>query len=297
MLPSSVRFILLLLAVLVTATAFSAVATEELSGPVDLTVSILPQQWFAEKIGGAMVLTTVLVGPGQSPATFDPGPRQMAALQDTEVFVRAGVPFERGLLPKISAMRNGPVICGLPVEEAAAGRHDGHGHHHHGLDPHNWLDPRQASALADSMCATLCRLRPGSAGSFLGDRDRLRVQLEELDREIAGILAPHRGRKFFVFHPAFGHFAAAYGLVQVAIEDDGHEPGARHLADVIETARAEGATAIIVQPQFSRKSAEAVARSLDLDVIALDPLAADYDVNLLEIARTLAGLFERGTRP
>jgi hypothetical protein len=30
-----------------------------------------------------------------------------------------------------------------------------------------------------------------------------------------------------VFHPAFGHFAAAYGLEQVAVEDQGHEPGPR----------------------------------------------------------------------
>ena len=94
-----------------------------------------------------------------------------------------------------------------------------------------------------------------------------------------------------MFHPAFGHFAAAYGLVQVSVETGGHEPGPRHLADVIERARALGVRSVIVQPQFSRKSAETVAAAIDADIVVLDPLAADYEDNLLHMARTLASRF------
>ena len=35
------------------------------------------QSLFAERIGGAEVQASVLVGPGQSPETFEPTPRQM----------------------------------------------------------------------------------------------------------------------------------------------------------------------------------------------------------------------------
>ena len=115
----------------------------------------------------------------------------------------------------------------------------------------------------------------------------------ELDGEVRMILSPHSGREFYVFHPAFGHFAKAYDLTQIAIEAGGHEPGARHLAEVIEHARQAGGSAIIVQPQFSQKSAGAVARSLGWKTIALDPLAPHYDSNLRKIAVTLAELFAR----
>ena len=42
-----------------------------------------------------------------------------------------------------------------------------------------------------------------------------------------------------VFHPSWGYFADTYGLEQVAIERGGSEPGARWLADLIDTG-AEG---------------------------------------------------------
>jgi zinc transport system substrate-binding protein len=258
-----------------------------------LVVSILPQAWFAEQIGGDGVDVSVLVGPGQSPATFDPSARQMANLLEAELFVTAGVPFERGLLPKITRLPRRPIIVGVPVPEAAGrvSSEASHGHDHGGLDPHTWLDPTQAQALADTMCAAMCRLRPQSRSEFQSRREILRDTLDDLDQTIGEMLAPFSGREFYVFHPAFGHFGAAYRLIQVAIETDGHEPGARHLADVIGRAKASGATAIIVQPQFSRKSAESVARSLAVEVIALDPLAREYDANLLEIARTLKAHF------
>lgn len=264
---------------------------------VKMVVSILPQVWFAERIGGGDVEVSVLLGPGQSPATFDPSARQMAALLEAELFVVAGVPFENGLLPKIRRLPDGPAIAEVPVPESVAGRESGghesagHDHDHDGIDPHTWLAPRQAQALADTMCAALCRLRPAWAPRFQARSEVLRQELTSLDRQIAELLAPWRGREFFVFHPAFGHFAAAYGLTQVAIEAGGHEPGARHMTEIIERAKDAGATAIVVQPQFSRRSAEAVARSLGVEVIALDPLAVEYDANLLLIARTLGEHF------
>jgi zinc transport system substrate-binding protein len=102
------------------------------------------------------------------------------------------------------------------------------------------------------------------------------------------ILAGCEGGEFFVFHPAFGHFARDYGLVQIAVEDHGHEPGPRHLAELIGHARASGARAIVVQPQFSQKSAAAVAKEDGAEVVVLDPLATPIDDNILAIARTLA---------
>ncbi|MBU8870769.1 MAG: zinc ABC transporter substrate-binding protein [Gemmatimonadales bacterium] len=263
--------------------------------PVRVVVSILPQVWFAEKIGGREIQVSVLVGPGQSPATYDPSARQMVLLQEAELFIHAGVPFEKGLLPRINRLAEGPSITGVPPSVHSPG-HDNISHDHDGLDPHSWLDPLQAQVLADTLCAAFCRLRPESEALFLSRRKELRATLENLDNELRGILSPHEGKEFFVFHPAFGHFAAAYGLTQIPIEAGGHEPGARHLAEVMDHARRAGASAIIVQPQFSRKSASAVAQSLDLEVIVLDPLARRYDDNLRKIAHTMIDLFAKTTQ-
>jgi zinc transport system substrate-binding protein len=252
------------------------------AAPVKITVSILPQAWFVEQIGGDLVEVSVLVGPGHSPATYEPTPRQMAVLEQADLFLAAGVPFEKGLLPRVHALPHAPVI---------AGPEPGQSSHHHDTDPHTWLDPAQAMAIADSISAQLQAIAPADAHTFQENCRALKKRLALVDEQAGHILAPYRGRAFIVFHPAFGHFAAAYGLVQVSVETGGHEPGPRHLANVIERARASGLRSVVVQPQFSRKSAETVAEAIEAEIVVLDPLAADYEANLLHLARTLADRF------
>ena len=254
---------------------------------IQVVVSILPQQWFVEHIGGDLVDTAVLVGPGHSPATFEPTPKQLAHLQGADLFISAGVPFEKGLLPRVESMRNGPRTCGNKPDP----NRDGHDHHH-GIDPHTWLDPSQALQMAELICAELSQLKPESRPVFEANLEALHGNLTQLEEQIRSLLTPYRGREFFVFHPAFGHFASTFGLVQIAVEEHGHEPGPKQLASVIEHAKSVGASAIIVQPQFSRKAASTVARAAGLEVVDLDPLSPQYDTNLLHIAKTLVKLFE-----
>lgn len=254
---------------------------------VPIFVSILPQADFAREIGGDLVEVNVLVGPGHSPAIYEPTPRQMAALAAAQVFFCAGVPFERGLVPKIAASPTCPILAG-PRPTAGA---TGHGHDHShadDLDPHTWLDPIQAMALADTICAHFSLLLPDHAAELATRRDQLKERLKALDAEIRQTLAPFAGAEFFVFHPAYGHFARRYDLVQVAVEAGGGEPGARQLATVIDQAKAAGAQVIVVQPQFSRRSAQTIANAIGAEILVLDPLAKDYEANLRHIAAELA---------
>ncbi|MCP4291853.1 MAG: zinc ABC transporter solute-binding protein [bacterium] len=249
-----------------------------------VTVSILPQVWFVEQIAGNQVSVEALVGPGHSPATFEPTAKQMARLQDSIAFFSAGVPFEFGILPRIESMRKGPDVFGPRPQ---SGSHDhSHGHHHE-LDPHTWLDPQQAVAIADTIYRVLAQLVPEQADIFEQRKTSLKNELQKLHSEIAEILKPLHGQTFYVFHPAYGHLAKAYGMTQVAVEADGHEPGPRQLAKIIDQLKLEKARVIIVQPQFSKKAAQAIARETDAQVLVLDPLARNYDKNLIAMARTL----------
>ncbi len=250
--------------------------------PLRVAVSIPPQQWLVEQVAGPLVAVSVLAGQGQSPENFAPTPRQVADLQRARAYFSAGVAFELGLLPRLRAMPGGPRLAGrVPVSER-------HGTCGGDEDPHAWLDPREAAAFADTVCRVLSELAPAHAAGFAAGRDALRARLEALERECAERLAACRGREFFVFHPAYGHFAARYGLVQVAVEDHGHEPGARHLAEVIDRARAARARAILVQPQFPQRSAGSVAAAVGARLVVADPLPADYEAGLRGLAVALA---------
>jgi zinc transport system substrate-binding protein len=240
----------------------------------------------------------VLLGPGDSPHTYEPTPRQIAGLADADLFLAAGVPFERGLRPRVAALPGGPRVAG-PLADAHDHGHDhGHDHDHDdGLDPHAWLSPAGAAAIGDTVAAALLRLLPGQADAVAAGRARLQARIDAADAAARAARADRRGGVFVVVHPAFGHFAAAYGLQQLAIEAGGHEPGARRLAEVTTVARDRGVGAVVVQPQFSRRAAEAVAASLGVPVLVLDPLAPDWDANYVHIARSLAGVLGRADPP
>ena len=78
---------------------------------VKVFVSIAPQAFFLERVGGSHVEVGILVSPGQSPHTYEPSPREASALARATVFFTIGMPFEKMLIEKIlSSLRNPQTI-------------------------------------------------------------------------------------------------------------------------------------------------------------------------------------------
>lgn len=147
--------------------------------------------------------------------------------------------------------------------------------------------------MAGHIRDVLTELDPEGAATYRANYDRFVTELRRLDQELRAKLADLRGRSFMVFHPAWGYFADAYGLEQIPIESQGRSPGAAGLEYVIERARREGIHAILVQEQFSRSEAEAVARAIDGEVVSANPLAADYQASLRRVADVLVEALDR----
>ena len=94
---------------------------------------------------------------------------------------------------------------------------------------------------------------------------------------------------FAQFSPAsFGYFARRYGLRQLAVEGGGSEPGPRHMVMLARAVRDSGARFMLVQPQFSPQRAQSLANSLEVELVEVDPLAADVESMLRHLARTLS---------
>jgi zinc transport system substrate-binding protein len=258
------------------------------AAPLRVFVSVLPLQTLVERVGGEGVAVEVLVGPGHSPATYEPSPQQMAALAEAQVFLRIGVPFERAWMDRIAAAN--PQLRVVDGRDGMALREveDHHGHSHEALDPHVWTDPQRVRILVARLAEVLAELRPAQAERLRANAVRLDAELAELDGELRQTLACVQDRRFLVFHPAWGYLADRYGLEQVVIEVEGKEPGARTLAALIDRARALGLRRVLVQPQFSSRGAAVIAQALDGQLVVADPLAPDLLANLRRVARTIA---------
>ncbi len=280
-------------------------------GLMVVAVTIPPQADLVERIAGDGVRVEIAVPPGRDPHVFSPSPRQVMELSRAAVYFRIGMPLEDQLLPRLGggAMRTVDTTAdihrrsftdgeGAPCD----GHHHGHSHEGHGHDceahaghpdPHVWLAPALLAIQADRMSEALCEVDPAGAELYRANLQKLKKRLDEVDAEIAAMLAPYRGQAFYVFHPSFGYFAEAYGLRQMAVELEGKSPSPRQLRTLITQAKTDGVKVIFVQPQFDQRSAESIASAIGGSVVVIDPLRKNVVDNLVDIAAQLQRGFEQ----
>jgi zinc transport system substrate-binding protein len=281
------------------------VASPGFADVMEVHVSIPPQKWLSDKLGGDKVITHVLVAKGRDPHTYEPTPKQISALARSRLYFTIGMEFEEQIVHKLAK-----TVAGLRfvdatrditriamTEEGHDGEHEEQGgeeaHHHDGADPHVWLSPRNLQLMAKVMAEEMAATDPANKVVYEQNLAELHAGLDQLNDFIHKELDPYKGSSFYIFHPSFGYFAKEYNLVQQAVEVGGKSPSPRQLSALIEMARKEGVKIIFVQPQFDTKSAESVARAIGGSVEPLDNLAEDVAGNLeimtIKIKTALAG--------
>jgi zinc transport system substrate-binding protein len=166
----------------------------------------------------------------------------------------------------------------------AEAEHDEDHHEHAGLDPHIWLSPPLVKIQARNILDALQKADPAHGSVYEANFKAFTAQIDQMDADLKKTFAGKKGLQFMVFHPAWGYFADTYGLEQVPIEIEGKDPKPAQLKELIEHARENDIKVVFVQPQFSTKSAELVAREIGGQVAFANPLAEDWMANLGEVA-------------
>jgi zinc transport system substrate-binding protein len=282
------RYLVLWVALLLLSSSCTAPEADYSPAPqarINVTVSILPQQYFVERIGGDRVSVSVMVPPGFSPETYEPRPSQIGALAAAQVYIRIRVPFEDAWLERfVSANRHMLIVD----QSEGIDRIDG-------TDPHIWLSPRLAKIQARTICDGLIVVDPDGESLYRANLEALLTDIDTLDADIRDTLSGLEGRKFIVLHPAWAYFARDYGLEMIPIAVGGSEPSAAEMTRLVQTARENNIRVVFAQPEFSTKSAETIAQEIGGRVLLISPLAPDWLDNLRLVADTLAAvLAEQG---
>jgi zinc transport system substrate-binding protein len=269
---------------------------------VQIVVSIPPQAYFVDRIGGDAVAVETMVPAGSEPHTYEPKPEQLKAISQADAYLHIRVDFEDAWMDRFLAanpqmqvidttqgIERLPLPAGLEEEEMTPGSTEGQ------VDPHIWLSPQLVKVQAETITDTLSQLAPEQASQFQANLDDFMQDIDRLDTDIRSTLEGVTNRRFLVFHPAWGYFARDYDLQMLAIEVGGQEPSAAELANLIRFAQQHQIRVIFASPQFSQRDAETIAKEIGGEVLLIDPLAYDWLNNLQQVAGTFAEVLQPST--
>ncbi len=264
--------------------------------PLTITVSILPQAYFVERIAGDAVIINVMVGPGEEAHTYEPSPEQMKTLSHSPIFFSIGVEYEetwiprfKDINPELAVVDSAAGIERIPMTDGHAHEEETEAHDEEGqTDPHVWLSPQNGKLIAQNILAVLTELAPEQSEAFNENYDNLIADIDALDSRIQTILDGAEGRAFMVFHPAWGYFAHDYDLEQIPVQVGGQDPSVSELAELVDQAREENIQVVFIQPSFSSTDAQAIAEEVNGEVAVVDPLARDWLSNLETVAEAFA---------
>ncbi|HHB91567.1 MAG TPA: cation ABC transporter substrate-binding protein [Anaerolineae bacterium] len=265
-------FIMLLLA----ACGGEAYQAPPADAAVNVAVSILPQQYFVQKIGGEHVSVLVMAGPGVNPLTYEPPKGQFDALKERDIYFLMGIPPEGTWLdgvqkaaPDIELV---DISRGVPKIDA---------------DPHIWLSPQRVKTQAETIAQALMAADPAHKADYEANLAIFLAELDKLDEDIRQVIARNRvtGKTFIVSHPAWGYFAADYGLQMVAIPENATDAQLQELASL---ATSKGIDVIFYQRGFDEETPARLAEMIAGRVVPLEPLNPNWEANLRSVALMLA---------
>ncbi|MFP4020925.1 MAG: metal ABC transporter solute-binding protein, Zn/Mn family [Halanaerobium sp.] len=280
--------------------SFSAAAAE-----TTVAVTIVPQIEMVEAIAGDRVEVVEMIPKGHSPANYAPSPAEMRAFDEAGIYFSMGVPADmQNILPRAEEQTDLKVVKLFDrieekyphryfgEEEEADGHNEDendHGHSHEGgRDPHIWLSPDRVSLMVEIMRDQLIEILPEYEAEFKENTEQYLEKLSAADQENKELLSEYKDQEILVYHPSFGYFTEHYGLKMISIEEDGKEPGPRHLQEIIEHARQQGIKNVFYQAEIDSNKTRAAAEELGGEIIKLNPLSQNYIENLKVMAEKMA---------
>ncbi|KAA6324195.1 zinc transport system substrate-binding protein [termite gut metagenome] len=277
--------------ILLLGTLAACSAPKKNEGQRTITVTIEPQRYFTEAIAGDKFTATSMVPKGSSPETYDPIPKQLTELNQSEAYFRIGyIGFELSWTDRL--MSNAPHIQVFDTSKGIAYiRESGHTHEHShidGIEPHVWCSPTNVRIIAKNTFDALCTLDKGNESYYLTRYDSLCQRIERTDSIIRIILKEAASSTFMIYHPSLSYYARDYGLHQICIEEGGKEPSPAHLKELIETCKTEKVNVIFIQPEFDRRNAEAIAKETGTRIVPINPLAYEWEEEMIRVAKELA---------
>jgi ABC-type Zn uptake system ZnuABC Zn-binding protein ZnuA len=233
------------------------------AGRAQVAVTVFPIYDLVRRVAGPDADVTLLVPPGEAPASFAPSPEARDAVLHARLLVMVGLELDawaetlpRDPASKARSLRVGDRVPTLT--EGEGGR----------VAPCVWLDPQRARLVVKAIGDELARADSSHANAYRARAGDLDAALDALDREIDRATAAWKARTVAADTQTFAYFAERYHLT-LGPDGAGSTP--------------RGARAPVVADRLTdAAAAEAIAHDAGVPFVALDAYGGTAETDSYE---------------
>jgi ABC-type Zn uptake system ZnuABC Zn-binding protein ZnuA len=196
--------------------------------------------------------------------------RQVKAAKAAEVIVLSGMGME-DFMEDVLADAPYVIDSSEGIDCLHHHGHEDHGHAHED-DPHIWLSPSNAMAMAANICAGLSAQYPQYAEIFQVNLTDLLEQLRILEQYGKDTLQDLSTRELITFHDGFAYFADSFDLtiLEAVEEESGSEASAAELVSLIKLVQQHKLTALFTEANGTPSAPGIIARETGATIYTLD---------------------------
>jgi zinc transport system substrate-binding protein len=248
------------------------------NGKITVTATIFPPYDFTRAIAGDRINLSMLLPPGAESHSFEPSPRDIINVQNSDIFVYIGGESESWVDRILDSMDTSKMkiirlmdVVDIVEEEIVEGMQEEDEDVFESIgvelepeyDEHIWTSPKNAVLMVRAISAGLCEKDSANASYYRQNTDAYIAELNELDAEFQSIVNDAK-RKTLVFGDRFPfrYFADAYGLSYFAAFpgcSTETEPSAATVAFLINKIRTEKIPVVFHIELSNEKMADVIA--------------------------------------
>ncbi|MFD2211833.1 metal ABC transporter substrate-binding protein [Virgibacillus halophilus] len=254
------------------------------SKKLHIVTTFYPMYEFTKNIVNGEAQVDLLIPSTVEPHDWDPSPKDVANMQQADLFVynspsmETWVPsVEKSMGDKhpqmVIASEGIDLMEGTPHDHGDHGDEEDHDHEDHkgeedhdhgGLDPHVWLSPVLVQKEVKNITKAIIKQDPKNEEVYKKNSQKYIEQLQKLDQKYSKTLKDVPNKELITQHAAFGYLAKEYGLEQVPIAglSPEQEPSPAKLAELKKFAKQHDVNTIFFEELASPKVAETLAEEI-----------------------------------
>ena len=225
------------------------------SSKIQVVATIFPNYDFAKKIGGDKADVTLLLASGVESHTYEPSPKDMIKIEESDIFIYTGDEFEAWAKNILDSITN-PIevvdtsknINLINIEEfeekninsEIINDEESHrlDHEESSFDSHIWLNPKNAITMIDDCVQAFCKVDPKNSNYYKKNAEKYKIEILELDSKFEKLVENSKTKELaFAGEFAYTYFIERYNLKFISVYNncgEGQEPSIAKIKSVID---------------------------------------------------------------